>query len=296
MNRRLFHLAIVLLWLALPILGLQYHAAWGRLPALMAVHFNAANQANGWMTPQQSLEFNLWMIGLTLVVGTVVLGVASWRKLASFGWIMLGFFALLIGFFLSVNQAVINYNVDGSPIHPERVIIVMGLAVAVLIITYLFSHRQPALPDSEMLRVETHASRAWSVVILLIMLGPLAAMAFAPGSVRVPLIVVSAVGIFAFVMAWAGFQYRFMKHGLEIRMLGLRLRSIPRSAIVSYAIEPWAFIRGYGIRGIGGSRAYVWSNRVVHIKTSNGDVYLGHSDPARIVRDLDQVMGGAAGH
>ena len=63
------------------------------------------------------------------------------------------------------------------------------------------------------------------------------------------------------------------------------------SAIVSYAIEPWAFIRGYGIRGIGSTRAYVWCNKVVHIKTTNGDVYLGHNDPARIVRDLDRMMG-----
>jgi hypothetical protein len=34
----------------------------------------------------------------------------------------------------------------------------------------------------------------------------------------------------------------------------------------------------------------VWGNKVVHIKTSNGEVFLGHSDPQRIVRDLDRVM------
>ena len=52
-------------------------------------------------------------------------------------------------------------------------------------------------------------------------------------------------------MAWSGFQYRFLRDGVEIRMLGFRLRSIPKQSIVSYSIEPWAFIRGYGIRGIG---------------------------------------------
>jgi hypothetical protein len=60
---------------------------------------------------------------------------------------------------------------------------------------------------------------------------------------------------------------------------------------VSYSIEPWAFIRGYGIRGIGNTRAYVWCNKVVHIRTSNGEIFLGHSDPERIVRDLDMVTG-----
>jgi hypothetical protein len=49
-------------------------------------------------------------------------------------------------------------------------------------------------------------------------------------------------------------------------------------------------LRGYGIRGVGNSRAYVLGNKVVHIRTSNGDIFLGHSDPERIVHDLDRVM------
>jgi hypothetical protein len=48
-------------------------------------------------------------------------------------------------------------------------------------------------------------------------------------------------------------------------------------------------LRGYGIRGIGNTRAYVWGNKVVHISTQNGEVFLGHNDPARLVRDLDQM-------
>jgi len=291
MNRKVFQLATVLLWLALPIVALQYRQAWDHLPVRMAVHFNAANQANGWMTRAQSLDFNLSMIAVALVVSTIVLIAASWRSVASFAWVLLAFFAVLIGFLLSVNQAVIHYNVDGTPIHPERVVLILAIAVGALIAAYLLLHRQAPLPDGETLSIETHAGRAWSVVILVAMIGPVVAMAFTPGAVRIPLVLVSTVGIFAFTMAWAGFEYRFMQHGLDIRMLGLRLRSIPRSAIVSYAIEPWAFIRGYGIRGIGTSRAYVWCNKVVHIKTTNGEVYLGHNDPARIIRDLDRMMG-----
>jgi hypothetical protein len=60
---------------------------------------------------------------------------------------------------------------------------------------------------------------------------------------------------------------------------------------VSYSIEPWTLRRGYGIRGIGSTRAYVWGNKGVHIKTTNGEVFLGHSDPERIVRDLDLMTG-----
>ena len=291
MNRRLFHLAIVLLWLALPIVALQYRVSWDRLPVRMAVHFNAANQPNGWMSREQSLDLNLTMIAITLIVSSAILTAASWHSVAGFSWVALGFFAALNAFLLSVYQAVINFNVHGTPIHPERMMVVLAIAVVALIAGYLFSHRHAPLPDGETLIVETHSSRGWSVVILVAMTGPLAATAMAPGAVRIPLILVASVGIFAFVMAWSGFQYRFMQHGLEIRMLGMRLRSIPRSAVVSYDIQPWAFFRGYGIRGIGQTRAYVWCNKVVHITTSNGDVYIGHEDPARIVRDLDRIMG-----
>ena len=43
------------------------------------------------------------------------------------------------------------------------------------------------------------------------------------------------------------------------------------------------------MRGIGNTRAYVWGNHVVHITTLEGEVYLGHNDPARLLRDLDMM-------
>jgi hypothetical protein len=144
----------------------------------------------------------------------------------------------------------------------------------------------------DVLAEETHSGRAWSLIILLALLGPMIGVALVPsipGRWAVVLVAVIAVGTFA--MSWSGFQYRFLQHGVEIRMLGFRLRSIPKQSIVSYSIEPWAFVRGYGIRGIGNTRAYVWCNKVVHIRTSNGEIFLGHNDPERIVRDLDMVTG-----
>lgn len=146
--------------------------------------------------------------------------------------------------------------------------------------------------QSEVIAVETHNGRIWSLIVVLALIVPAISVAMVPTApARFSLLLVGAVGVFAFAMAWTGFQYRFLRHGVEVRMLGFRLRSIPRSAIESYAIEPWAFIRGYGIRGLGRTRAYVWCNKVVHIHTANADIYLGHNDPARVVRDLDQMMG-----
>jgi hypothetical protein len=146
--------------------------------------------------------------------------------------------------------------------------------------------------QGDVLAEETHSGRAWSLIILLALLGPMIGVTLAPSTAgRWAIALVGVIAIGTFAMSWSGFQYRFLRHGVEIRMLGFRLRSIPKQSIVSYSIEPWAFIRGYGIRGTGSSQAYVWCNQVVHIKTSNGEIFLGHNDPERIVRDLNMVTG-----
>jgi len=122
------------------------------------------------------------------------------------------------------------------------------------------------------------------------LLGPLTAARLVPfAAVRISMGLVVLVLFGALAMAWIGFRYRFLQHGVEISTLGYRLRSIPRQQILSYAIEAWSPLGGYGIRGIGNNRAFVWGNKVVHIRTTNGEVYLGHTDPERIVRDLDRV-------
>jgi len=229
-------------------------------------------------------------MGIMLIVISIFLVVTTWRKVTAFHWVLLAFFASFLAFVMGVNHAVLNYNLHRVPIRLEPMLIGLAVAAVAFIAIGLLTRQQAPLPDSETLVVETHSGGAWSAVILLVVLGPMLAIALAPSGVRWPVYFAGVVGLAVFAMAWSGFQYRFMQHGLEISTLGFRLRSIPRSAIVSYDIEPWSLIRGYGIRGMGSTRAYVWCNKVVHIKTSNGDVFLGHKDPERIVRDLDQMM------
>jgi len=145
---------------------------------------------------------------------------------------------------------------------------------------------------NDVLAEETHAGRIWSLAILPALIGPAISVALHPASpARVALVIVAVIGIPVLALILSGFQYRFLRDGVEIRTLGFCLRSIPRQAILSYSIESWSLLRGYGIRAASGTRAYVWGNKVVHIRTTNGDVYLGHSEPERIVRDLDQVTG-----
>jgi hypothetical protein len=142
----------------------------------------------------------------------------------------------------------------------------------------------------DVLAEETHSGRAWSLLLLPAMIGPMISLwLYRTKAVVWAAVFVGLIGLGVVAMTWSGFQYRFLRQGVEVRMLGFRLRSIPAESIVTYSIESWSLARGYGIRGIGNTRAYVWCNQVVHIKTSNGDIFLGHDDPARIVRDLDMV-------
>jgi len=151
---------------------------------------------------------------------------------------------------------------------------------------------EPKGIQNDLLVEETHASRIWCLAILPAVLVPLISVIFYPAPPAiVALVFVGGLGLGALALTWSGFQYRFLRHAVEVRMLGFTLRTIPKQEIMSYSIESWSLPRGYGIRGIGSTRAYVWCNRAVHIKTTNGEVYLGHSDPERIIRALDRVMG-----
>ena len=146
--------------------------------------------------------------------------------------------------------------------------------------------------QNDLIIEETHASRIWCLAILPAVLVPMISVFFYPRPPAiVALVFVGGIGLGALALTLSGFQYRFLRHAIEVRMLGFTLQTIPKQQIMSYSIESWSLPRGYGIRGVGSTRAYVWCNKVVHIKTTNGDVFLGHDDPQRIVRDLDQVMG-----
>jgi hypothetical protein len=90
-------------------------------------------------------------------------------------------------------------------------------------------------------------------------------------------------------MAWDGFHYFFTRHGIEVRTLGFLLKSVPLLQIKSYEVQDWTPSRGYGIRGVGNRKAYVWGNRGVRVEMFDGEIFLGHSDPQRIVHDLNVI-------
>jgi len=291
MNRRTFLFLTWLSWIALPLIALRYWQVWDQLPLRMATHFNASGQPNGWMTRDVALWFALGITAFLLIVFTVVLLVLhSTKKADAASWAALAFFYFVLGFTFYGNNLVLAYNLNGTSVRLGPSFFLIPVATLILLAVVLGARRGQPLVTEPWLAQETHASPLFATVFLLPMFFVLWTLSTASlGSVRLGMALMCVLFLVIAIFAGSGFQYYFGPAGVEIRALGYRLRSIPASQITSYAIEPWNVLRGYGIRGIGDTRAYVWCNKVVHIKTSQGEVFLGHNEPERIIRDLDMI-------
>jgi hypothetical protein len=292
MNRKLYFGLTCLMWLVLPLTALQFRQNWDRLPLRMATHFNAANQPNGWMARDEALWSSLAILAVVLTVFTLIL-ILSYRKqeITGLAWVVLGFFYVVVALCWYMFSSTLKYNVSGQPIDFATFGIVFGLALTGVIAAHVGLRRGPRFVPSQLIAQERHAVRAWSVLfipVIVIEVGALAllpnwGMRLGPGLICIVLLLVLAA-------VWSGFQYYFTARGVEIRTLGFRLRSVPRERIQQYSVENWRPRGGYGIRGIGSSRAYVWGSRGVRIVTTDGQVFLGHNEPERIVRDLHEMM------
>ncbi len=147
-----------------------------------------------------------------------------------------------------------------------------------------------AVPPANVFAEETHSS---SLIALMFLVPVAAQINFAImvpiTGIRVALGLGAALMFGGAALAWDGFHYQFSPAGVDIRTLGFHLRFIPAADIREYAVAPWSIRGGFGIRGLGGRRAYVWGNRGVRITTAEGEAFLGHSEPERLVRDLDLI-------
>ena len=288
--KRSVQAVVWLMWLVLPLTALRYWWAWDRLPARIATHFNASGQPNGWMTREAALASGLVMTILFLLVFTVAAYFLLRQKAPdAASWALVGLFAVVVGVIYQGNSSIIDYNLTGQPISIIRPFLLVPVVIVLLAI-YLGAKRGAPLPDTALIATEKHASPTLGFILVVLLIVELGIFAYLSGSASrwaavLPALLLAACAAFA----GSGFEYRFSHPGVEIRTLGLRLRSIPAAEIRNYTIEGWSLARGYGIRGVGGCRAYVWGNKVVHIRTAQGDVYLGHDEPERIVRDLDMI-------
>jgi len=288
MNRGPWKFAIAFSWLSLPLMALRYWLVWDRLPARMATHFNALNQPNGWMSREVSLLFTLVLFVFMLTLFTVIL--TRIRKPDATAWALLGMFYVILGFVYWISESVLEYNSTGAPIQLVVPIVTLFAAIFAVMLVAFTHKRGQILPTGAVLAEEVHPGRLWALVFFLPAVIELAVVVAIPNTgLRLALGLAALILAMAGGMAWSGFHYLFTNAGLEIRTLGFRLRSIPVEQIKQYAASRWSLTGGYGIRGLGERRAYTWGNRGVRITTSDGEIFLGHSNPDRIVHDLDVI-------
>ena len=290
MDSKLYRALTAMLWLALPLTALQYWSVWEQLPARMATHFGVSGQPNGWMTRETSLIF-------ALVVTTLVLVALTWaltrvRKPDVLAWSLLAMLYVVMGALFSINVAVLNYNLYGRPLNIVPALAVVFIAAIAVTAIALASKRGVELPrHADVVEAEeVHGSLLWASVFTLLTAVELGVIAVIPlGGLRWVMALPALLLLGAAALAWSGFHYRFTGHGVEISTLGFRLRSIPVQNIKAYAVAPWNPMGGYGIRGIGERRAYVWGNTGVRLMLSDGEVFLGHREPERIMQDLNLI-------
>jgi len=97
------------MWLALPVTALKYWRAWDRLPARMAVHFNANWRPNGYTSREGSLLLGLGIMVAMLILFTVVgLLVRAMNPPASGP--MLVVFYVVLGFLWFGNNSIVDWN------------------------------------------------------------------------------------------------------------------------------------------------------------------------------------------
>ena len=290
MDSKSYRTMTALLWMALPLTVLQFWTVWNQLPARMASHFGAAGQPNGWMSREALAIF--FLVLLTFLLATFTWVLTRVRNPDTLAWALLAMFYVVVGMLLSVNSAMLKYNLYGHPLNilPELVMVfiaafvVVGVALGAKRGRVLL--RQAAAADVE----QVHASPLWALLFAVLTAIELAVIAVIPlPGLRLVMALPALLLLGVTALAWSGFHYRFTSHGVEISTLGFRLRSIPLQSIKAYAVAPWNPLYGYGVRGTGERRAYVWGNTGVRIMLADGEVFLGHAEPEKIMNDLNAI-------
>lgn len=289
MSRALYRLFGLAIWLVLPVVALRLFMVWDRLPLRLATHFDLAGRPNGWMSPNGFLVFILVTVTAAAAASTIVVYRVSQPDLSA--WTLLGFLYVVTGILYGAADGIVNYNLYGRGVHVLPYLIAGFGSMFVVLVVYIGTRRGPQLPAEKLIADEVHASRLWALVMALPIVLMAALAVSAPNLVvRLVLVVPIVLLLMAVIMAWSGFHYIFSNSGLEVRTLGFRLRTIPTAQIRDYAVDSWGPSGGYGIRGVGNKRAYVWGKKGVRIHLWDGEVFLGHRDPERLVHDLDAVM------
>jgi hypothetical protein len=113
-------------------------------------------------------------------------------------------------------------------------------------------------------------------------------------AVRVVSTILAFLALAVGILAECGYRYRFTSRGLEISTLGFPLRFIPVDQILHYEPAKWTPRDRWNFGIYGRRRSFVWGGPGLRIETLDGQVYLGHEFPEKIVALFDQMKQSSA--
>jgi len=120
MNRAWHKPAVLLMWLALPAGAWNYWRVWDRLPARMAVHFDANWQPNGYTSREGAVKLGLQILIVLLVLFTVATLIVDALKPAAF-WPVLVLSFVVLGVCWYGNYSIVKFNLGLVAPHPPPV-------------------------------------------------------------------------------------------------------------------------------------------------------------------------------
>lgn len=294
-----WRIAMMIPWLGLAAMILEIWSVYGQLPARIGSHFNAAGYPNGWAPKQQLFTFIVPIAFGFLVLFTFL--VSRFQKSSGLAWLTLVFEYWGFGLQYLLTHGMLRVALGETrtlDAHIGMLSLVCGVALVIGEVSRVTLVRKQA--DTEhgtLIAQEVHGSPIIATVMVAItmsMLGVDVALHLHGPAQAIPL-VVGVIMLGCAIWAFTGFVYRITTGGLEIRMLGMPIRFIPAFDIQSVEARncnPLTDFGGWGIRGIGKMRAYIWGgNRCVHIRTHSGDdIYLGIADANRMKYELEQML------
>lgn len=285
-------------WLGLVAMVFEIWSRYDQLPARIASHFNAAGLPNGW-APKN--EFFTVIVPMSVVFLALFTFLASrFESNSGLGWVTLIAEYWGTGLFAGLTHATLRFAMGETttlnfPFAFWNVVCLVALVVGEVVRISGLRQRADAT-NGRLIAQESHSSPKLGSAFLIISLCACAAAVGtgARGTVLAVLAPIALILVGCAAWVFTGFVYRITTAGLEIRTFGLPIRFIPAADIEwvrAQSCNPLTDFGGWGIRGIGKMRAYIWGGRrCVHIHTHGGDdIYLGTAHPDRMVRELEMV-------
>ena len=248
-----------------------------------------AGHANGWMPREISLAFTLGFLAFILAVFSIILYVLH-RKYppSTLSWALLGFFCVEIWTIFFMLSSTLEYSHVGTPGSVVPLLVITPIGAFILLAITVTEKRGSSFPSSDVLAEEVQSGRPWSVVFAVPMLAAVWVDSGHARSATAPCRGSSGFGVSRNLrhdLGWLSLPFHAPRPGDSHDGFPPEVDS--RSEIEHYSVENWNPICGYGIRGVGNRKAYVWGRKGVRVQLSDGMIFLGHDHPARIIQDLD---------